>query len=337
MGISGGLLRSVLQFGGGHIAQSLTKGYPRILMYHRFTAFDTDVHRVSSKQFEDQIKYLVRNYEVVPLDEAIDPRLKTNGRPRVSITVDDGYKDFYDVAYPILRKYGLPATLYVVSDFVDQKMWFWYDRLLWCLQTGELSAAKRHFEARGLKGVSAIESVSGLWALAVPYFLKLDGVSIEKELLMLQEKISVHLPCDAPTEYAAANWDELREMHENNITIGAHTVSHYSLGSLDREDVESEIAKCKSKIEKEMGAKVDHFCYPNGQPSDIPAEYEEILVRYGFKSSVVAFYDRFGLSDRYAIRRHGVGSDFYAFKKTVLGIDWLGAILLNRNSMFSWS
>lgn len=93
-----------------------------ILTYHRFTRGRGDITTVNEKAFEEQMKYLKDNgYHVVTIDVFFD--FVDFGRPipqrSVVITADDGSRSFYEIAYPILRKYGYPATLFVYTDFIS--------------------------------------------------------------------------------------------------------------------------------------------------------------------------------------------------------------------------
>ena len=98
-------------------------GQPRILMYHRVRAgHPGDSLCVDPALFADQIAWLAEHAALVPLREISDPDLDTNGRCRVAITFDDGYLDNLVDALPVLEKHGVPATLFVTSEFCDQSL-----------------------------------------------------------------------------------------------------------------------------------------------------------------------------------------------------------------------
>src|SRR5580765_5910997 len=94
-----------------------------VLTYHRFT----DSPRPGRTSAAD----LASHYTVLPLSE-IERRLRERQRlppATAAITIDDGYADFHDVAWPILRRRKIPATVFVVTDFVDRRRWIWTDKL----------------------------------------------------------------------------------------------------------------------------------------------------------------------------------------------------------------
>lgn len=92
------------------------------LMYHRVSdeGNNSDI-TVSTKNFERQIKYLKKNFNIVPLDELVDANIRHSKIEKsiVAITFDDGFRDNYADAYPILRKHNVPATIFVVTDYID--------------------------------------------------------------------------------------------------------------------------------------------------------------------------------------------------------------------------
>lgn len=337
MSIKSELVRYIFDRGGDYVAKLLTHNYPRVLMYHRFSDNDGDVDRLSSSSFLEQVNYLTDSFELVSIDEVTANLKQRPKKPRVCITVDDGYKDFYDVAYPILKKYDIPATFYITTDFVDGKIWFWYDRIRWCLEQCSLDDARELVIKHFWNNYTQFSSKDEIWAYIISKMLSLAPISIEQKISCFSETLRLDIPKHAPDKYKAVSWSQVKEMSSNGITIGAHTLSHYSLGPMRREEVVSQIKGSKDRIEEMLGVEVRHFCFPNGQPSDIPVDYCSIFGELGFHSSVVAFYDRKGIHDPFAIRRHGVGSDFYAFKKTACGVDRVGAVLLNRDSKFTWS
>src|SRR5437764_4617036 len=101
-----------------------------ILPYHRFSANDAP-GTTSIRAFAEQLAYLRSHYAIVPLT-SIERHIWHGDRlpaPSVAITIDDGYRDAYELAFPLLRRYGAPATLFVVTDFIDRNAWLWPDKV----------------------------------------------------------------------------------------------------------------------------------------------------------------------------------------------------------------
>jgi len=93
----------------------------RILMYHAIADTPSHLHSVSPAAFEAQMRFLATRYNVIPIERMIAGLTERETLPEnaVVITFDDGWEDTYTTAYPILEKYGLPATLFLVPTWIE--------------------------------------------------------------------------------------------------------------------------------------------------------------------------------------------------------------------------
>ena len=113
-------------------------GSVRILMYHGFTE-ERECRGIRNyggkhlqiEKFEEQMRYLDRHCRVIPLEDGIEAfRGRQKNVPQsVILTMDDGYGSNYALAYPVLKRYGMPATIFVSTDFVEKKDFLWMDRV----------------------------------------------------------------------------------------------------------------------------------------------------------------------------------------------------------------
>src|SRR5215212_9221159 len=101
-----------------------------IVTYHRFSE-KGDGTTTSVRAFRQQLDYLTSHYRVAPLAQIVERLRSDDDLPQglAAITIDDGYRDAREIAFPILRQYRAPATLFVVTDFLDRKTWLWTDKL----------------------------------------------------------------------------------------------------------------------------------------------------------------------------------------------------------------
>jgi len=101
-----------------------------VLTYHRFTD-PPRPGRTSAANLAAQLDYLASHYTVLPLSTV--ESLLRNGRPlppaTAAVTIDDGYSDFYEIAWPVFRSKRIPATIFTVTDFVDGNRWIWTDKI----------------------------------------------------------------------------------------------------------------------------------------------------------------------------------------------------------------
>ena len=237
-----------------------------ILMYHRFSETDDSVS-TSARTFDEQLAYLKAHYHLVPLSEIAEYISSGTNLPPglAAITIDDGFIDAYEVAFPLLRRHNAPATLFVVTDFVDRKTWVWTDKLRFLTLQSEVE----EFEST-LNGHSLRFELKGRWsrldaATQVNDMLKnLPEVEKEEAIEQVAVTLGVSLPALPPSEYAPLTWDQAREMDSNGVEIASHTLTHPILTLLDDEQLRRELQESRSRLEAVLGHEVRSFCYPNG-------------------------------------------------------------------------
>ena len=300
-----------------------------ILMYHR--VFDWDRNEdfpyyltgVSIKEFERQMRYLTGRYTVIPLKEAVSClNNKTEFPPNaVVITFDDGYRDCYTNVYPVLSRYGLPATVFLTSGNVSSSRLFWVDETAYLMK----QAIRRRLtpEIPELRDCLRKNPSSSMEALEKTV-QRLKEVSEERKRGIIEElaaelKIS---PRELKADYNLS-WEEVREMSENGISFGAHTVNHPILTRLPVKIAEDEIVKSRIRIEKEIDKPCPIFCYPNGSREDFDEDIKGILKKSGFIGAVTTIWGVNNLnSDCYELKRMGVdrGLSFLNFKTMLSGV-----------------
>jgi peptidoglycan/xylan/chitin deacetylase (PgdA/CDA1 family) len=304
---------------------------PRILVYHRF---GDNARCVSSQGFERQLRFLKKHYTVVHLSRLVSALRGYEPMPRhaVALTVDDGYADFYNIAFPLLCRYKVPCTFFVTSNFIEGRKWLWSDKITWMLaQRSELPDLLVANQAiiGGTK-----RDAPRLWREILGLLLRLDFEDMESELHQLATQLGLEVPESPTPGYEACSWDQVRAMEASGfVEVGGHTRNHAILSRLDPRRLSNEIDGCLEDINGHLGNRVRSFCYPNGKPSDYNDVVREAVVNSGFVSACTAFYDRNHLDDRYALRRFSLSEDFSQFYKAATGLQYWGASLLSRNNI----
>jgi len=296
-------------------------------MYHRFSDFKSD-GKTSSESFERQVRYIKRFYKPYSLTELIQHYRRNGKYPEkaIVITVDDGYRDFYTCAYPILKAHGVSATLFATTGFVNRDLWLWPDKISWLLDRAKSLPMEFLADFPYVKDLSSSGEVffKSLWSKWVAHALALsDGDKLEF-IDSLARSMGLSFPDDIPAEYEPVSWNELNEIQDAGIEIGGHTVTHPSLGRVSHKQAEYEIFTSFSTLCERLGRKERTFCYPNGQPCDFNEYLPSIVERAGYIGAVTAFPDSVGLGQRYLMRRHGSGDDMFQFYKAVNGVELLG-------------
>jgi peptidoglycan/xylan/chitin deacetylase (PgdA/CDA1 family) len=299
----------------------VNRGKTPILMYHRFSESEGGVS-TSARCFSEQVDYLSDHYELVPLS-ALAGYLTSGKRvPRglAVITIDDGYRDCYDIAFPILRQRNIPATLFVVTGFVDQVTWLWTDKVRYLTErtTGSLLEARIGDQQLRIKlnGTASRLKV----AAQVNSGLKvIDDEAKDAAVLEMAASLGVSLPDAPPSEFFPVTWEQAREMDSNGIEIGSHTVTHPILTQTSTQRLRYELSESRSRLESALGHKVDLLGYPNG---DHDRSVREEASRAGYNCAVAAEYGlNNGDSNPLALKRLHSEPDLARFVKNTSGFD----------------
>lgn len=310
------------KLGGYQLARVLTRKQPKILMYHRFSA-EKKGHEVTAATFERQLQLMKRHFQPMTLATLAQAFQQTGLAPKnaVVITVDDGYRDFYEVAYPLLKHYGVPATFFVTTGFVNQDLWLWPDQVLWLLRNRTLSEGVL---VVGEKTFDLTEPVKKLWWPLVLHLLTIENHIRLTAISELVQRSGVSLPAIAPDEFAAVTWAQLSEMQQQGIEIGGHTISHPSLGHMPVVEAQAEINGSFEVLRLHLGDKPRTFCYPNGQPADYSPEIKKVVAQSGFLAAVTAYSDQFNTDMPWAWRRFVGCEESFQFNKSLFGVEHLG-------------
>lgn len=222
---------------------------------------------ISKEVLEKEIDHIGSQFNVLSIDQAVDfiERKINLRRDSVVITFDDGYQGVYEHAYPILKKKGIPAAVYLCSDYVGTSRLFDHDRLFYLIRKmrlARLSLGPLLSEAGLECGAPPKEEAP----LAVTRFLleKLSSDRLDRLIVLLQEKLGV-AEGDFPPEADIISWEAAREMSEGGITLGSHTASHRLLSEAEPREILEELRLSKSRLEDRLGKKVDHLAYPDGR------------------------------------------------------------------------
>ena len=308
------------------LARLLTRRQPKILMYHHF-AKHGDAVCTSVASFRRQLEYISRHFRAVTVSQLVKEYYELGRVPAntIALSIDDGYVDFYETAFPLLKAFNIPATFYVTTGFINGSEWLWTDQLHWMFETlGEKGPA---VELAGFSLPPAAHD-SRSWSQRSyalnGYLLTLENNKKWEIISQLESKWCLTIPKTAPGMYAACNLQQLQEMQDFGIEIGGHTVSHPSLGRVSVNESDREITECMRFLSSHLGEKTRSFCYPNGTPIDYNNSIKAQVKRVNFSAAVTAFSDSQVFNDRYAIRRFAAGNELFQFYKAISGVEWLG-------------
>jgi peptidoglycan/xylan/chitin deacetylase (PgdA/CDA1 family) len=291
------LLKTIHKIGGFAPFHRVMRGKLLVLMYHRFSR-EKHPSRISAAEFRAHLEYLRKNCSVLPLSEAVEILKNEKELPpnAAVITIDDGYDDAYEIAFPLLQEFHTPAALYVVTDFLDGKCWIWTDLMRFVMLNTKKNSAEIDFEnGDHIKAVLSGETQKMETASRINARLKrLPDEKKDAKIMEIAKVMEVEIPALPTKDFAPITWDEAREMDAGKLAIESHTATHLILTNISAARLEAELQASKNKLENELQRQVDHFCYPNGNYSE---EVQKAVENAGYESAVTTVY---GFNDRQA-------------------------------------
>jgi peptidoglycan/xylan/chitin deacetylase (PgdA/CDA1 family) len=227
---------------------------------------------VTEREFESHLQVLKKRFKVISLPDTIR-EIKDKGPLEsdfVAITFDDGYESFYRLAFPLLRKYDFPATVFLPTDFVSSQRAFWWDELPQIIfrAVPQPKSASLLIPLIGDRLTRQLYSAGNNpkrkkeFLESLEFYLRSveDGIREEKTKNLKE----ILLP-DQDLESGGLNtltWDQVAEMVREGISLGSHTCSHLDLKFAPLKKAQEELAKSKEIIERKIKVKVDCFAYP---------------------------------------------------------------------------
>jgi peptidoglycan/xylan/chitin deacetylase (PgdA/CDA1 family) len=228
----------------------------------------------------------------------------------VAVTFDDGFRNNYDIAFPILKKWAIPATIFLATDFIGSDDTIWFCRIN---------------EALAKTSLTRLEWDGATYDLSSPYLRAKAHAAIQTRLKMyrhvqLLEKLRQLVemlaagpvkPIPSGSPYRMLGGIEIREMADSGLVdFGAHTCSHAILSGLSKSERQKEIAGSLAIVERLTGLRCRLFAFPNGRANDYgPCDIETLQER----QVAAAVTTISGPNDRSVpdleLRRYGIGGD----------------------------
>lgn len=266
----------------GKIRARVMRDRAVILLYHRVTDCEDLIDyapngiAVRPETFEAHIKYLVQRYNLISLSELTERLNSPEPLPKNTcvVTFDDGWRDNYDTAFPILQRYGVPATIFLATNFVEGGTWFWEERAKYLLAHIYSSYVRGGKDVRGALASTCEEAGVGeltrLARISVPGYLTEivntvrcergdNGPGFVDEL----EKILATHGLTEPRRFL--NWEEVRKMSLEGIEFGMHTKSHTSLTGCSEAQIEEELQGSRDAVYARLKNTSGVFAYPYGK------------------------------------------------------------------------
>ncbi len=265
--------------------------------------------------FDKLIRYLTSRYEMTSMDNIREyfsgVRQLTN---TCHITVDDGDSSFYHTIFPVLKKYGVPATLYVSPKIITERTNYWFQEIAGY----DKAVLQRCISGLSVYPLNKIKMFHPVWILKT--------LPVNTILAVIKEYQNITGTPPRPSMNITP--EQLMEIDRSGlVTLGAHTMNHPILHNEDHASCEYEIGGSITMLSGILNKKVRYFAYPNGRyKMDFTEREEDILLKNGIDLAVTTMGGN--LSDFHKqtrIPRLGIpdGLPLYILKtKTSLGAYW---------------
>jgi len=273
----------------GHTYNTFTDNKPKvvILAYHRIVnspEFDPLNNIITLSTFLRQIDKIAMRYPFVSLTELIKQGNAGQAKAGVKIilTFDDGYRENYEVIFPILRKKGLPATFFLSTDYIETGLLFWDWQLLNLLHKDNSIKSismdgqiiqKKPFESR--------------LAFAVRILKRMKAFTPKKRQEIIDSLKAKTEPSICYLKERCISWQEAKEMGAKGMEIGSHGISHRSLARMPSGEAVEEIKKSKEIIEQKISRPCHYFAFPFGSKYDYSQELIDCVKGAGYKACLL--------------------------------------------------
>jgi len=305
-----GLLRCIERTGVPRLWRNLTGRRHVILTFHRIRPADAPAEpfdtcpSISVDAFRQILERACRQYTVVSLRELCERR--TDKTPLLAVTFDDGWRDNYDLAFPVLHELGLPATIFITTGKIGSAEPFWQQRLgRMFREAAELPESESARELRAMLHLpDGLLFTPELYRKSVMHWKRTrtggrgSGIMGRESGFRVQDSGFGIGRLGSERRDSAARWflsaDEIREMASAGIAFGSHTVSHCILPHCSRHEIERELTESKAALENILGRPIDMLAYPEGQ---YDAEIVDCARAAGYRVGVTTAHNQVSQRD----------------------------------------
>ncbi|WP_101760247.1 polysaccharide deacetylase family protein [Oceanicoccus sp. KOV_DT_Chl] len=315
-------------------AYYITNSYKRanngkviVLMYHRvlkdndnYASFIQPGMYVYQSTFKLQMEFLSKHYKIISMPDLLSMMNSNeidNKTQYCVITFDDGWRDNYQYAYPIMREQAIPATIFLAESYIGTNQSFWHEKLsrlfyLYSINSnhvpspdrssknkdGPLYCLEEHLFSKPRQSLTIDSAIEAL--------KKYENHEIEQAINTLA--LSLNIPLNNDNDRDMLNWEEIDEMGKANIAFGSHTCGHKILTNISTEEAEQEIHLSAEKLSIRNVNYTPVFCYPNGRYNE---NIRELVIKAGYQAAVSTKLgsETLPLADKFGIKRIGLHDD----------------------------
>jgi len=283
---------------------------------------------VTADLFARYLGYLKESsYNVISLTDYVAAiRNKKSLTKTVVFTVDDGYRNFYENCYPLFREFDYPATVFLTSDFIEKRLFMWWDQIEYAVQTTELVDIDLTDRGLGKFSLATHADRSGAAYVISEYCKKLPDDDRRTLVDWLVEIAEVDISDQPRGRYEPLTWDNINEMSQNRIEFYPHSKTHPIMSRISYQQKLHELSESKRLLEARLNRPMEIFCYPNGQMQDIDAEVIRALEESGYSvavTSIPGFNTTKANNNLFMMHRFALPDNHLQFKQYVSGVEFV--------------
>ena len=246
------------------------------------TEFDPCVYSCDSDNFQLYLEFFQSNFRIIDLKElcSIIKTGKVINEKLALITFDDGYRDNYDVAFPILKAMDIPATFFVTTSLIGSNVVPWWDEIAWHVKqfsggSFKLSIWPDAITLPDNRDANVIRRVLSR--------VKSFPAQINLQLAELRALTKKEIPANI-ADNLFMKWEHLKELEENTVSVGAHSHTHRILSSLSDTELIYELTESKRLLEDYLKLSIESLSYPVGGDSTYNNTMFKLLDEIGYKA-----------------------------------------------------
>lgn len=303
---------------GRQIFRGLMKDRSSVFMLHRLENQQLGV-RGHSAEFVKSALTALRGSgaEFVPLRTMVERW--QSGKPAdpnwIAFTIDDGFADQAELIKAVFLPMKCPVTVFLITGFLDGKLWPWDDQLVYAFHGTPLVRASialpgKHFEF----DLSSASQRRDARVQVRDYCKTLPHAGVYEHIRSIATALKVEIPSQPPEGFRAMSWDQVRELERLGVDFGPHSNTHRIFSRLSPEETRNEVATSWSRLRAELRNPVPIFAWPTGRTSDFESKDIEIAKQEGLIASVAT-------NDNYAHVGAHDPTDLYRIKRFSLPYD----------------
>lgn len=245
---------------------------------------------ISPERLRGFLGKVSRIFTIISLDDFVKSVIEGPRLENVMVlTFDDGYANTYDYGFPLMRQMGLPFAVFVTTGLIDTDRVLWNDLLEFAISTTSECSLPKGTLPKALPLVTQEDRAAAV-GLVKEVFKRETLDDASQSTHRICEQLGVGLDSPELKKVRFMTSAHIRDMADNGVVFGGHTVTHPILSRESEERVRREVADCKRSLEQVTGREIRHFAYPNGRRQDFNEAVKRELKQAGYISSCTSIH-----------------------------------------------